>query len=121
MIKKLVSNSGFTLVEILVSLVIISILVSAFSIAFLNSNKSIRVSKNKTKAFTESQEILIHALGDESYEPSEVKVTEDLTKTITFGGTSIDVELDEVEVTKQYKGFNNQEQDIKIKTYRIIE
>lgn len=115
-------ESGFTLVEILVSLVIISILVSAFSIAFLNSNKSIRVSKNKSEAFSESQEILIQALGDESYEPSE-----DLTKTITFGGTddtddtSIDVEVDEIEVTTQYKGFNNQDQDINIKSYRIIE
>ena len=117
--KILRDESGFTLVEILVSLVIISILISAFSIAFINSNKSIRVSKNKTEAFSESQEILIQALGDESYEPAEVTVTDDLTKTITFGGTSIDVEVDEVEVTKKYKGFNNQDQDINIKSYRI--
>ena len=114
-------ESGFTLVEILVSLVIISILVSAFSIAFLNSNKSIRVSKSKSESFSDAQEILIQALGDSSYEPTEVTVTEDTTKTITFGGTSIDVQVDEVEVTTQYKGFNNQNQDIKVKSYRIVE
>lgn len=123
--KTLSSNYGFTLVEILVSLVIISILVSAFSIAFINSNKSISISKSKSQAFFSAQKDLINYLGNPDYTANDSNVTLSqsnlISKTISFGSKEIVVELKEVEAKVVYKSFKNNENSFSIKSYRITD
>ena len=124
--KKIINNeSGFSLVEVLVSLVIISILVTGFSIAFINSNRSIRISKNKSEAFYSAQEDLLNYLGDENHTANnnDVSLTESnnvINKTITFEDEDIVVNLKEVEAEVNYESFENQN-NITIKSYRVID
>lgn len=124
--KKIINNeSGFSLVEVLVSLVIISILVTGFSIAFINSNRSIRISKNKSEAFYSAQEDLLNYLGDENHTANNnnVSLTESnnvINKTITFEDEDIVVNLKEVEAEVNYESFENQN-NITIKSYRVID
>ena len=120
------NQSGFSLVEVLVSLVIISILITGFSTAFINSNRSLRISKNKSEAFYGAQEDLINFLGNDSYTASNANVSLDesnnvINKTITFQDEDIEVKIKEVEANVTYEGFNNQNKDITIKTYRVID
>ena len=111
--KKIINNeSGFSLVEVLVSLVIISILVTGFSIAFINSNRSIRISKNKSEAFYSAQEDLLNYLGDGNHTANNnnVSLTESnnvINKTITFEDEDIVVNLKEVEEEVNYESFEN--------------
>src|SRR6056297_1758825 len=125
--KNIINNqSGFSLVEVLVSLVIISILVTGFSIAFMNSNKSLRISKNKSEAFYSAQEDLVNFIGDESYTAQAANVTLDesnsvIDKTIIFEDEDITVKLKEVEANVSYEGFDNQTKNLIIKSYRVIE
>lgn len=116
-----IMQSGFTLIEVLVSLVIISIIITGFYTAFINSNKSVMISKNKSEAFYQAQDILIKAMADPTIEPTKVSLSEDIVTTISFNGTDIEVTVDELEVTDQYKGYNSDNREVSINTYRFAQ
>lgn len=123
---KIINNeSGFSLIEVLVSLVIISILVTGFSMAFINSNRSIKISKDKSEAFYSAQEDLLNFLGDENHTANNnnVSLTESnsvINQTITFEDEDIVVNLKEVEAEVNYESYENQNK-ITIKSYRVID